>query len=114
MKLKKGNKIICAKPTLRKTPLSKSIGLLFRKSIREDEAHIFVFKKETYLKFHMFFVFTPIDIIFLDKKMNVVDYKKSFKPFTTYKSKKKSCYAIEVKENMIKKYEIKKGDTLKF
>lgn len=114
MKLKIKDKTMSSKPTYRKSNLAKFKGLLFRKNIREDEAHIFIFQKQKFLSFHMFFVFTPIDILFLDKTKKVVDFKKNFKPFTVYKSKEKSCFVIELKHGMIKKFDIEKNDILQF
>ncbi len=57
---------------------------------------VFEFDKEKYHSLHMFFVFFPIDVIFLDKNKRVVEIKKNFKPFTIYNSKKKAKYIIEI------------------
>ena len=59
---------------------------------------IFVLNKET--KFgaiiHMFFVFYPIDIYWLDKKKNIVDFRKNVKPFSVVIPKQKAKYIIEI------------------
>lgn len=74
---------------------SKSIGLMFSK--KQDKALVFVFKKEQLHCIHMFFVFFPIDIIFLNEKKEVVEIKKSLRPFTVYHSRKMSKCFIETK-----------------
>ena len=73
---------------------------------------IFAFKNEQIISLHMFFVFFPIDILYLDKNKIVVEKKENFRPFTMYTPKNKAQYVIELPENSIK--EIKIGDCLTF
>src|SRR3989338_10397734 len=72
---------------------SKFIGLMF--SRRQDKALIFKFNKERIISLHMFFVFYPIDVVFLDKNKKVVGIKENFRPFTFCTSKEKALYCIE-------------------
>ncbi len=106
-KIYKGNKIIST-PKVAHTVFQKAKGLMFSK----QRDLLFVFKTEERLNFHMVFVFYPIDIIFINHNFEVVDFKKSFKPFTFYYSKKKALYALEVKEGFIDENNIKIGDVL--
>ncbi len=106
-KIYKGNKIIST-PKIAHTVFQKAKGLMFSK----QRDLLFVFKTEERLNFHMVFVFYPIDIIFINHNFEVVDFKKSFKPFTFYYSKKKALYALEVKEGFIEENNIKIGDKL--
>lgn len=101
MKHARTNKIICDNVTYRKSVISRMKGLMFRTTIHPEEAHVFSFKKPARLGFHMFFVFTSIDIIFLNKDKKVVDIKQEFKPFTTYTAQKKSvvCHRDESRYN---------------
>ena len=62
----------------------------------------------------MFFVFYPIDVLFLDKNKIVADKKENFKPFAFYKSKKKAMYAIELPNETIKKTKTEIGDKIEF
>ena len=91
---------------------SKFIGLMF--SRRQDKALVFKFSREKVIHLHMFFVFYPIDVLFLDKNKVVVDKKENFKPFTFYKSKKKAMYAIELRQGTIKRTKAEIGDKIKF
>src|SRR3989338_5366978 len=75
---------------------SKSLGLMFSKKIT---SLIFAFEKEKIIPLHMFFVFYPIDVLFLDKNRIVVEMKESFKPFSFYTPHKKALYIIELPEN---------------
>lgn len=84
--------------------LSKGTGLMFHKKIK-SEAHVFSFREPKKILITMFFVFFPIDIIFI-KNYEVVEIKKSLKPFTFYKSKKRADTFIELPEGTIKKKNI--------
>ena len=91
---------------------SKFIGLMFSKE--QKKALIFRFDKEKIISLHMFFVFYPIDVVFLDKNNVVVDKKENFRPFTFFKSNKKAIYAIELPCGIIKKTKTAIGDKIKF
>lgn len=87
--------------------LSKAIGLMFSTRNKIDNcAFIFEFSREKKLSFHMFFVFYPVDIVFLDRNKRVVEYKQGFKPFTAYCSKEKAKFAIELPENSAKLFKV--------
>ncbi|MFH1592329.1 MAG: DUF192 domain-containing protein [Candidatus Woesearchaeota archaeon] len=46
---------------------------------------------------HMFFVFYPIDVYWLDKDFNVVDKRINLKPFRMAIPKEKAKYVVELK-----------------
>ncbi len=87
-------------------------GLMFTFKIKNPL--IFDFKKEKYVSLHMFFVFYPIDVVFLDSEKRIVDLKENFKPFTTYSSKKKAKYVIEINQGTIKEHKLQINDRLDF
>jgi uncharacterized membrane protein (UPF0127 family) len=80
---------------------SRLKGLMFSKRLK-DSALLFVFPKESRISLHMFFVFFPIDVAFLNEKMKVVDLKQRLKPFTVYTSKKPAKYVLEMPLGSIK------------
>ena len=92
--------------------ISKLIGLMF--SQNKKRALIFKFRKEQVISLHMFFVFYPIDVVFLDKNRIVVDIKENFKPFTFYKSRKKALYAVELPNGSINESRTNIGDRIDF
>ena len=112
MKNKTKNKIIAADFKLCDDNYSKFIGLMF--SRRQGKALIFKFSKERIIALHMFFVFYPIDVLFLDKNKIVVDKKENFRPFTLYNSKNKAMYAIELSDGTIKRTKTGIGDRIEF
>jgi uncharacterized protein len=94
-----------------RTPLSLAKGLMFS-TRKKDFACVLEFDKSKQISLHMFFVFYPIDVIFLDKNKKVVEIKKNFKPFTFYNAKKIASYAVEVLEGSVEKTGTKIGDRL--
>ena len=86
---------------------SKAKGLMFSKKIK-DSCLLFVFDKERRISLHMFFVFFPIDVVFLNEKKEIVDIKHNFLPFTFYTSKKPAKYVLEMPVGSIKKIDKKK------
>lgn len=91
---------------------SKFRGLMFRQ--RSSAALIFVFNKETRISLHMVFVFYPIDVLFLNRSREVVDMKEGFKPFTFYRARKGSMYAIELPAKTIRRTGTGIGDKIQF
>ena len=97
-----------SQPRLARTQWEKARGLMFSR----PHDVLFEFSEEEKLKFHMVFVFYPIDIIFMDKQMRVVDLKERFKPFTFYYSKACSSTVLEAYHGFIKEHGISIGDEL--
>ena len=94
------------------TFLSKGRGLMFRRAIREDEALVFAESKESVslTSIHMFFVFFPIAVIWLDAEKKVVD-KKLARPFRPYYAPRHPAqYFVEGHPNILDKVSI--GDYL--
>ena len=94
-----------------KNIFSKTLGLMFS---TKPKTLIFIFKKEKIIPLHMFFVFFPIEVLFLDKNKIVVEIKENFKPFTFYNPRKKSKYIIELPKDSIKKSKTKINDKIIF
>jgi len=113
--LKYNNKIIASKIVYCDSLFSQGTGLTFRtrKSV-DNKAWIFRFKRPRRVGITMFFVFFPIDIIFLDKNNCIVELKENLKSFRNYTSKEKIHSFIELQQGIIKKYSIKKGQHLTF
>ena len=104
-------KILLAKNAkICKNIFSKSLGLIFSK----PKSLIFIFKEEKINPLHMFFVFYPIDVLFLNKNKIVVELTENFRPFAFYTPKNKAKYIIELPQNTIKKTKTQIGDKIKF
>ncbi len=103
--------IMAKKSKVCKGILSKGLGLMFS---TKPKNLIFIFKKEKINPLHMFFVFFPIDTLFLDKNKIVVEVKENLRPFDLYTPKKKSKYVIELPKDSIKRSKTRIGDKIAF
>lgn len=95
--------------------LLKLKGLMFCKSLDKEKGIILVANNEGIFDtaIHMFFVFFPIDVIWLNKNLEVVDYKNNIKPFTLFvKSRQPAKYIIELPINSTQNISL--GDKLSF
>lgn len=111
--IKKNDLVIASKVRFCNSIFSKAMGLRFKFDF-EDSAYVFSFEKSTIALMDMFFVFYPIDVVFLDNNKKVIEVKAKFLPFAFYKSKVKANYIIELECGAIKKFGIEIGDKLDF
>lgn len=101
------------------TRLERQKGLMFRKDLPSNSGMLFVFSKEKDLEFWMKNTYIPLDIIFLDSSMSVVNIEHAHPPLNTtdrqfklYRSNEPSQYVVEMKQGFAKNYSIKPGDRL--
>lgn len=83
--------------TLCNTLLSQFLGLMFR--FPKNDGLLFDFKKEQFISLHMFFVFFPIDIVYLNNNKEIIKIIKKVRPFTPYIPSIKCRYIIELKDS---------------
>ncbi|GBE54127.1 MAG TPA: DUF192 domain-containing protein [Euryarchaeota archaeon] len=92
--------------------LSRALGLMFRRNLKEDEGLLIEFpvwmKKPS---LHSFFMFFPIDVIFINKNLKVVE-KGLLKPWKLYSPANESSYVLELPEGKAIKVEV--DDVLEF
>ena len=103
-------KILAHEYTLCTTNLSQAWGLMFSKR----RTLVMTFPTERIVPLHMFFVFYPIDVLFLDRTKKIVEIKESFKPFCFYTPRCPACYVIELPAGVIQKTRTAVGDVLRF
>lgn len=108
-----GNRLVSRK-RFAKNFFQRMRGLMFTLPIFE-EGLIFVFPQETKASLHMFFVFYPIDILWLDKQKKVIDQRKSVWPFTPLViPKEKAKYVIELPPYTLDNSETEPGNKISF
>ncbi len=90
--------------------LSKAKGLMFS----GKKTLVFIFGEERRISIHMFFVFFPIDILFLDKNRRVIEIKRELKPFEVYRSRKCAKYFIEFPLGVVNKGNTALGDKIEW
>lgn len=91
--LKIGKKRIKIKAKVCKSVLSKAIGLIFTRPSKAKPL-LFDFENDRRISLHMFFVFFPIQAIWLDKNFKILN-KQILKPFSISKPIK-AKYVLEI------------------
>jgi len=94
----------------------KTKGLMFREKLNENEGMLFIFDDEDYQTFWMKNTLIPLDIIFIDKNLEIVDIKNAVpckdEPCALYKSSKPAKHVLEVNGNFTAKKDIRIGDRI--
>jgi len=107
---KKRKTIVSQNVEICSTYMKKARGLMFSK----QKDLLFVQKKEEKVPLHMWFVFFPIDVVYLNKQKRVVEIKENFLPFTFYFPKHNAQYVLELTEGSVRKSKIQFMDYLVF
>lgn len=89
---------------------SRLRGLMFRRNFEQDSGILFSLKKPKKFSVHTFFVFFPIDLIYLDSDLVVVDLKENMGPWSTYSPNTKASYLLELVSGKIDDVGVKVGD----
>lgn len=107
------NKILAKQAKVYKNIFLRSLGLRFSRD--RNKALILASEKENIYEttIDMYFVFFPIDVLWLDSNYKVVDIRKKVKPFTgPTKPKKEAKFVVELPEGMAEN--VKLGDKIRF
>ncbi len=70
-------------------------GLMFRRKFQQGKALLFKFSKPGRYAVHMWFVWFPIDLIYLDSSFRVVELRAGLKSWRFYRPKAIVNYLIE-------------------
>jgi hypothetical protein len=100
------------------TFIKQTKGLMFRKSLPDNEGMLFVFDDEDYHSFWMMNMSFPIDIIWINKEKKVVDIVKNAQPCrfscSSYRPGEKVMYVLEVNANFTEEHGVKVGSKIEF
>lgn len=91
---------------------SRFRGLMFRRKFEEGEALLFEFPRPRKFRIHTFFVFFPIDLIYLDGNWEVIDVKKGLSPWSTYNPDVRGRFLVELPAGVVDRVEVEIGDGL--
>lgn len=96
---------------------ARSKGLMNREALGEREGMLFVFKGNELWSIWMKDMLIPLDIIFISRDLQVINYVEGAKPCKAapcdrYNSERPAGYVLEVNAGFIEKYGIKKGSVI--
>ncbi len=94
------------------TPAQRSRGLMFRKTMAEDEGMLFLFDREAPRSFWMKNTYLPLDIIFLDRRGVIVSITANAQPLneTVIPSGVPAAGVLEVLAGTSRRLGIETGD----
>lgn len=108
---------VCVKSEVADSPRERARGLMFRDNLGENNGMIFMFDSSEKHAFWMKNTLIPLDIIWLDENLKVVDIttmtpcKKD--PCVSYYPKENSLFVLEVNSGFAQEKGIEVGDTAK-
>ena len=96
------------------TEYKRTIGLMYRKKMDDNQAMLFVFPDEQPRYFWMHNTYIPLDIIFLDARRKIVSVQKNARPLNdqSLPSGKPAQYVLEIKGGLFDRLGLKEGDSL--
>lgn len=91
-------------------------GLMYRRSMDDTKGMLFIFDQEENQSFWMKNTVIPLDILYVNSKMEIVKIFKNTIPFSekSLPSEKPAKYVVEVNGGYCDKYGIKEGDIIRF
>lgn len=93
-------------------------GLMFRESLGEQEGMLFVFDSPGVYPFWMKNTLIPLDIIWIDEKLEVVAVMSAEPceedPCLVHNPKENALYVLEINKGAFDSFDLKLGDRVKF
>ena len=91
-------------------------GLMYRKSMKDDQGMLFIFPDSKYRYFYMRNTEIPLDIIFIGENKSIVSIQKNAKPFdeTSLPSEGPAKYVLEINAGLSTQWDLQKGDKIQF
>lgn len=109
---------LCLNVELAQSNSEREKGLMLRKQLNDDEGMLFIFEQDGVYGFWMKNMLISLDILWLDKNMEIVDISERVKPCldecVPFYPQKEVRYVLEVREGFVEKNNIKRGQILKF
>ena len=99
-----------------KTEYETQTGLMYRHMMEGNQAMLFIFKKEQPRSFYMKNTEFSLDIIYINKKKEIIGIKKNTKPFDnrSLPSNEPVLYVLEINGGLSDYWGITKGDVIEW
>ncbi|MGM1055328.1 MAG: DUF192 domain-containing protein [Bacteroidota bacterium] len=98
------------------TDYERQTGLMYRKSMEEDQGMLFIYPNEAPRSFYMKNTYIALDIIFYDKDSIAVSFQENAKPLdeTSLPSGEPAQFILELNAGKVKEWNIELGDKIDF
>ncbi len=98
------------------TPEKRTMGMMYRNSLEENQGMLFVFPQEDYQSFWMKNTPVPLDMIFVGAKNEIVTIHENTTPYSpqSYSSTKPAQFVVEVNAGFVEKHGIAIGDRIRW
>lgn len=95
---------------------STQTGLMYRKSIEDDQGMLFIFPDSDYRSFYMKNTEISLDIIYISEDKHIVSIQKNAKPMdeSSLPSEGPAKFVLEVNAGLSTSWSLEKGDTIEF
>ncbi len=110
----------CFDSEIADTPEKMILGLSNRDSLDENKAMLFVFETEGIYGFWMKDMNFPLDIVWIDKNLEIVGIEKNLQPCETGRScltvypDEEIIYVLEINSGLSDRYDFENGDVVHF
>lgn len=96
------------------TEYKTETGLMYRNSMEENQAMLFVFNNEKPRSFYMKNTAIALDIIYLNAKKEIVSIQKNARPYdsSSLPSNANAKYVLEVNAGLSDKWQLENGDKI--
>ncbi len=98
------------------TEYETQTGLMYRHSMENNQAMLFIFKNEKPRSFYMKNTEFPLDIIYVNNKKEIVSIQKNAKPFdnSSLPSNAPVLYVLEINAGLSDKWGLVAGDIIEW
>lgn len=98
------------------TEYETQTGLMYRKSMEDNQAMLFIFEEEQPKSFYMKNTEFSLDIIYVNRDKEIVSVQKNAKPLdnTSLPSNVPVLYVLEIKGGLSDSWGVKKGDFIEW
>lgn len=111
-----GKDIVTLDVEFAETDYERETGLMYRTSMKDNQAMLFIFSAEFPRNFYMKNTLIPLDIIYLDATKKIVSFQENAKPMdeTGLPSEIPAMYVLEVNAGLAEKWSLEIGDAITF
>lgn len=114
--IKSGEQVRTIDIEIADTPYERETGLMYRKSLGDNEGMLFIYPNEAPRSFYMKNTYIPLDLIFYNRDSVVVSFHENAVPLTetSIPSNFPAQFILEINAGKVEEWNIETGDRIKF